>query len=93
MYVGSLRFSYCVFLFFIAQERDRDKDLCYFLKAFGTCRYSITEINYNVPITVKSFENFYYCIIINISLFFLNIIIILMPVPCKKKTKIQKQHV
>ena len=28
-----------------------------------------------------------------ISLLFLDIIIILMPVPCKKKTKIQKQHV
>ena len=40
MYVGFLRFSYFVFLFFIAQERDRNKDLCYFLKAFGTCRYS-----------------------------------------------------
>ena len=32
-------------------------------------------------------------IIINISLLLLDIIIILMPVPCKKKTKIQKQHV
>ena len=34
-----------------------------------------------------------FTIIINISLLFLDIIIILMPVPCKKKTKIQKQHV
>ena len=33
-----------------------------------------------------------FTIIINISLLFLDIIIILMPVPCKKKTKIQKQH-
>ena len=34
-----------------------------------------------------------FTIIINISLLFLDIIIILMPVPCKKETKIQKQHV
>ena len=34
-----------------------------------------------------------FTIIINISLLFLDIRIILMPVPCKKKTKIQKQHV
>ena len=34
-----------------------------------------------------------FTIIINISLLFLDIIIILMPVPCKKKTKMQKQHV
>ena len=34
-----------------------------------------------------------FTIIINIALLFLDIIIILMPVPCKKKTKIQKQHV
>ena len=34
-----------------------------------------------------------FTIIINISLLFLDIIIILLPVPCKKKTKIQKQHV
>ena len=34
-----------------------------------------------------------FTIIINISLLFLDIIIILMPVPCKNKTKIQKQHV
>ena len=34
-----------------------------------------------------------FTIIINISLLFLDIMIILMPVPCKKKTKIQKQHV
>ena len=34
-----------------------------------------------------------FTIIINISLLFLDIMIIFMPVPCKKKTKIQKQHV
>ena len=34
-----------------------------------------------------------FTIINNISLLFLDIIIILIPVPCKKKTKIQKQHV
>ena len=34
-----------------------------------------------------------FTIIINISLLFLDIRIILMPVPCKKKTKIRKQHV
>ena len=34
-----------------------------------------------------------FTIIIDISLLFLDIIIILMPVSCKKKTKIQKQHV
>ena len=59
-----LRFSYFVFLCFIAQERDRNKDLCYFLKAFGSCRYSITEINYNIPTTVRSFEYFYYYIVL-----------------------------
>ena len=34
-----------------------------------------------------------FTVIINISLLFLDIRIILMPAPCKKKTKIQKQHV
>ena len=39
------------------------------------------------------FNIFTIYIIINISLLFLDIIIMLMPVPFKKKTKIQKQHV
>ena len=39
------------------------------------------------------FNIFTIYIIINISLLFLDIIIMLMHVPFKKKTKIQKQHV
>ena len=83
-----------LFFFVLLLRKEIETRICViFLKLLAPAGTVLQKLTTMYLSMLGVFNIFTIFIIINISLLFLDIIIMLMPVPCKKKTKIQKQHV